>query len=75
MDHTTQQSQLQEAETQLQRVEESIVFQQQMIAKLDQGGHDVRAARMFLKRLKAQHTELIAERDRLFKDLTNPSSG
>jgi uncharacterized coiled-coil protein SlyX len=50
-------------ENQVQRLEENIAFQQQMIAMLDQGGHDVRAARMFLKRLKAQHAKLVGERD------------
>ncbi|GEP59831.1 hypothetical protein [Reyranella soli] len=53
----------QKAETQVQRLEENIAFQQQMIAKLDQGGHDVRAARMILKRLKAQLAKLVGERD------------
>ena len=53
----------QEAETQVQRLEKTIAFQQQMIAKLDQGGHDVQAARMFLKRLKAQRAKLVGERD------------
>ena len=53
----------QEVEAQVHRLEENIAFQQQMIAKLDQGGHDVRAAQMFLRRLKAQHDKLMAERD------------
>ena len=70
MDGITEQHRLQEVESQVQRLEEDIAFQQQMIARLEQGGHDVRAARMFLRRLKGQQAKLVAERDRLFKELT-----
>ena len=51
----------------MQRAGESIVFQRQMIATLERGGHDAKAARMFLKWLEAQQAKLVAERDRLFK--------
>jgi len=44
-----------------------------MIAGLDEGGHDVRAARMFLRRLEAAHAKHIADRARLFKELANRS--
>ena len=70
MDGITEQHRLQEVESQVRRLEENIAFQQQMIARLEQGGHDVRAARMFLRRLKGQQAKLVAERDRLFKELT-----
>jgi len=63
MDRRAPQDQLQQAESQVQRLEANIAFQQQMIAKLELGGHDVRAARMFLRRIKAQHSKLVAERD------------
>ena len=55
----------------MQRTEENIAFQGRMIATLDRGGHDVKAAKMFLKRLEAQQAKLVAERDRLFKLLAN----
>ena len=71
MDRVAKHPLMQEAKTQVQRLEENIAFQQQMIAKLDEGGHDVRAARMFLRRLMAQHAKLVAERDRLSKELPN----
>ena len=44
-----------------------------MIATLDRGGHDVNAAKMFLRRLEAKHARQIADRDRLFKQLANRS--
>ena len=42
-----------------------------MIATLDGGGHDVKAAKMFLRRLEATHAKHVADRDRLFKQLAN----
>jgi hypothetical protein len=62
---------LQAAEGLVQRMEENIAFQRQMIATLDGGGHDVKAARMFLKRLEAKQAKHVADRDRLFKELAN----
>ena len=50
-------------------MEENIAFQIQMLATLDQGGHDVRAAGMFLRRLETRLAQAVAERDRLFKEL------
>jgi hypothetical protein len=44
-----------------------------MIATLDRSGHDVRAAKMFLRRLEATHAKHVADRDRLFKELANRS--
>lgn len=63
MDRRPLQERLQQAETQARRLEENIAFQQQMIVTLELGGHDVRAASMFLRRLKAQHAKLVAKRD------------
>ena len=71
MDHATLQQRLQAVEGLLQRMEENIAFQGRMIATLDRGGHDVKAAKMFLKLLEAQQAKLLAERDRLFKLLAN----
>jgi hypothetical protein len=47
MDRPTLQGRLQEAEDLMRRMEENIAFQRQMTEKLDEGGHDVRAAKMF----------------------------
>jgi len=44
MDRSAPEDQLQRAESQAQCLEANIAFQQQMIAKLELGGHDVRAA-------------------------------
>jgi hypothetical protein len=53
------------------RLEDNIAFQRKMIATLDRGGHDAKAAKMFLKWVEAQQAKLVAERDRLFKLLAN----
>jgi hypothetical protein len=73
MDRPAMQSRLEDAERLVQRLEENIAFQGRMIATLDRGGHDVRAAKMFLRRLEATHAKHIADRDRLFKELANRS--
>jgi hypothetical protein len=69
MDRATIQHLLREAESLLQRGELNIAFQREMIAKLEQGGHDVTAAKLFLRRLESQQVRHIADRDRLFKQL------
>ena len=71
MDQATLRQRLQAVEALLQRMEENIAFQGRMIATLDGGGHDVKAARMFLRRLEAKHAGHVADRDRLFKLLAN----
>jgi hypothetical protein len=73
MDHNALQLRLQRAEELVQRVEDNIAFQQQMIATLKQGGHNVTAATMFLRRLQAKQAKHVADRDRLFKELANRS--
>jgi hypothetical protein len=73
MDRCVLQRQLQMAEDLVQRLKENIAFQGRMIATLERGGHDVRAAKMFLKRLEASHTRHLADRDRLFLQLANRS--
>ena len=73
MDHPTLRSRLKDAESLVQRLEENIAFQGRMIATLDRGGHDVRAAKMFLRRLQATDAKHVADRDRLFKELANRS--
>ena len=69
MDRAALQRRLQRAEDLVQRMEENIAFQGQMIATLDRGGHDVKAAKMFLRRLEATQAKHVADRDRLFKEL------
>jgi hypothetical protein len=73
MDHPTLRSRLKDAESLVQRMEENIAFQGRMIATLDRGGHDARAAKMFLRRLQATDAKHVADRDRLFKELANRS--
>ena len=71
MDQPTLQQRLQAVEGLLQRMAENIAFQGRMIATLDRGGHDVKAAKMFLRRLEAKHARHVAEQDRLFRQLAN----
>lgn len=74
MDRATLHQQLQGVEALLQRMEENIAFQGRMIATLDRGGHDVRAAKLFLRQLEAKHARHVADRDRLFKQLAKDGS-
>jgi hypothetical protein len=67
------QRRLQRAESLAQRLAENVAFQRQMIATLEQDGHDVEAAKMFLRRLESAHGKHVAERDQLFKELANHS--
>ena len=71
MDRAALQRRLQEAEDLMQGVEENIVFQRRMIATLEQGGHDAKAATRFLKRLEALRAKHVTSRDQLFKQLAN----
>lgn len=73
MDQATLQRRLQRAEDETQRLAENIAFQREMVEKLNGGGHDARAAGIFLRRLEAAHAKHVAERDRLFKELANYS--
>jgi hypothetical protein len=71
MDRSALQRQLQMAEDLVERVAENIAFQRQMIATLDGGGHDVKAAKTFLKWLEARHAKHVADRNQLFKQFAN----
>ena len=71
MNRATLHQQLQAVEALLQRMEESIAFQGRMIATLEGGYHDVKAARMFLRRLEVKRVKHVADRHRLFKELAN----
>jgi hypothetical protein len=74
MDRATLHQRLQAVEALLQRMEDNIAFQRQMIAKLEGGGHDVKAARMFSRWLEAKQAKHVADRDRLFKKLAKRST-
>jgi hypothetical protein len=74
MDRATLEDLLQEAESLLQRGELSIAFQREVIAKLERGGHNVTAAKLFLRRLEGQQARHIADRNRLFQQLTGKPS-
>jgi hypothetical protein len=71
MDRSALQRRLQIADDRVQRMEENITFQGRIIATLDRGGHDVTAAKIFLKWLEARHAKHVADRDQLFKQLAN----
>jgi hypothetical protein len=71
MDRTTLERRLQAAEDLVQRMEQNIAFQGRMIATLDRGGHDVKAAKTFLKWLEARHAKHVADRDRLSRQLAD----
>ena len=71
IDRADLQHQLQRAEDLVQRMEENIAFQGRMIATLDRGGHDVKAAKTFLKWLEARHAKHVADRDRLSRQLAD----
>jgi uncharacterized coiled-coil protein SlyX len=73
MDKATLHQRLQAVEALLQGMEDNIAFQRQTIAKLEGGGHDVKAAKMFLRHLEAKHARHLADRDRLFKQVVNRS--
>ena len=47
--------------------------QRAVIQTLERGGHDARAAQMFLRRLESAQVKHVVERSRLFKELANDS--
>ena len=71
MNRADLQRRLQLAEDMVRRLQENIAFQRETIAKLDEYGHNVKAASMFLRWLEAAHAKHLAERGRLFKELAN----
>ena len=71
MDRATLKHLLQEAESLLQRDELTTAFQREMIAKVEQGNHDATAAKLFLRRLESEQARHIADRNQLFKQLTD----
>jgi hypothetical protein len=73
MDLSNLQRRLQRVESLAQRLAANVAFQLETIATLEQGGHDARAAKMFLRRLEAEHAMHVADRDRLLRELRNRS--
>ena len=69
MDRATLELLLREAESLLQRGEQNIAHQRAVIQTLERGGHDARAAHMFLRRLESDQVRHVAERDRLGREL------
>ena len=73
MDRTTLKQLLQEADTLLWRGELGIANQREIIAALERRGEDASAEKMRLRRLESRHARHIADRNRLFKQLTDRS--
>jgi hypothetical protein len=71
MERATLEQLLHEAESLLHRGERNIAHQREMISTLERGGHDATAAKMFLRRLESSQVRHIADRNRLFKQLTD----
>jgi hypothetical protein len=74
MDRATLEQLLREAESLLHRGERNIAHQREVIGTLERGGHDATAAKMFLRRLESAQARHIADRNRLFKQLTDTLS-
>jgi hypothetical protein len=73
MDRATLQQLLHEAESLLHREESSIAHQREVIGTLERVGHDATSAKVFLRRLEIMQARHIADRNRLFKELTDCS--
>ena len=73
MDRAELERRLQEAECHVERGEQNIAHQRAVIETLERGGHDAKAAQMFLRRLESAQAKHVAERSRLFKELADDS--
>jgi hypothetical protein len=73
MDRTTLKQLLQEADTLLWRGELGIARQRETIAMLEHRGEDASAEKMRLRRPESRHARHIADRNRMFKQLTDRS--
>ena len=62
MDGAELERRLQEAECHVERGEQNIAHQRAVIQTLERGGHDARAAQMFLRRLESAQVKHVAER-------------
>ena len=73
MDRVELELRFKEAECQVERADQNIAHQRAVIETLERGGHDVKAAQMFLRRLESAQAKHVAERSRLFKELADDS--
>jgi hypothetical protein len=69
MDDVELERRLREAKCDVARGEQNIAHQRAVITTLERGGHDARAAQMFLRRLESAQVRHVAERDRLGREL------
>jgi hypothetical protein len=60
---------LEEAESRVRRGEQNIADQRSMVETLKRGGHDGKAANLFLRWLLGLQTRNLKERDRLLEEL------
>jgi hypothetical protein len=74
MDRATLEQLLQEAESLLHRGERNITHQREVIGTLERAGQDAALAKSFLRRLESRQARHIADRNRLFKQLTDTLS-
>jgi hypothetical protein len=73
MDRVELERRLQEVECHVERGGQNIAHQRAVIETLERGGHDAKAAHMFLRRLESAQGKHVAERSRLFKELADDS--
>jgi hypothetical protein len=71
MDRATLMQLLNEAETLLYREEQQLAQQREVIDSLQRAGRDATPAKLQLRRLEGRQARHIAERNRLFKQLTD----
>jgi hypothetical protein len=71
MDRTTLVQLLNEAETLLHRGELQLAHQREVIGTLQRAGRDTALARLRLRRLESRQARHIADRNRLFKQLSD----
>jgi hypothetical protein len=69
MDRAELERRLQEAKCRMERGEQNIAHQRAVIKTLERGGHDAKAAQMFLRRLESAQARHVAERDQLGREL------
>jgi hypothetical protein len=73
MDRAILQQGLEEAERDVERTQRNIASQHQMIATLENGGHDASMARQLLKLFEVALAMHVANRDWLIKELEESS--
>ena len=69
MDRAELERRLDEAEGRVKRGEQNIAHQRTMVQTLERGGHDAKAANLFLRWLLGVQTRNLKERDQLLEEL------